>query len=114
MGVVSARAYRPISPRMRTIDQTALQAGQPVLELVDDAVDRGDHIRTRRMGANDVPVPVHGDLADLLVGDARVLLLGEADVGPLHAFEKAAHPTKLLVHYGPDGLGQLDVTGANG
>src|SRR3954469_14522256 len=103
MGVVSPRAYRPISPRMRTIDQTALEAGQPVLELVDDTVHRGDHIRTGRVGPHDVPMPVHRDLADLLVGDARIPLLGEADVGAVHAFQEAADPAQLLVDGAPDG-----------
>src|SRR5436305_14798729 len=98
---------------MRTIDQTALQAGQPVLELVDDAVGRSDDVRPRGMGAHDVPVPVHGDLADLLVGDARVLLLREADVGPLHAFQEAADTTDLLLDGGPERIRESDVTGAN-
>src|SRR5438105_11936720 len=99
---------------MGTVDEAALELLDTVLELVDDPVDGGEGVGGGRPGPHDETVAVHGDLADLPLGDAGVALLGELDLGPLHALEVPGQAGDLVLDRGAKGLGHLDVATANG
>src|SRR5437773_7562743 len=107
------RVYRLVPPRMGTAQQLALELRQLVLELGDRLVERGEGIGRGRLGADDVPVTGEDQLAHLLLGDPRVLLLHEVDLGLVHALEQPAEPRDLLRRGRPQLLGDLDVAPAN-
>src|SRR5581483_6024011 len=92
---------------------TALEALHAVLELVNHPVHCDEGVARRGPGANDVTMPVHRHLADLPLGDARVALFSETDLGAVHAVEEAAQPQDLLLDRGAQGLGHLDVAVAD-
>ena len=81
------------------------------LELVELVLELGSTARsmaTNPSGACDlaahvVTVALEGDLADLPVGDARVALLGEVDLGSVHAVEEPVQPPDLLLGHAVGG-----------
>jgi hypothetical protein len=55
--------------------------------LGDGTVDGGERVHRGHLRPDVVAVTLEGDLAELGVGDAGVLLPAEADLGPLHVEE---------------------------
>src|SRR4051812_32653472 len=99
---------------MRTTDQTPLELGHAVLQLVHDAVDRAQSVGRRSLRPDDVAVAVHGDLADLAFADPGVALLEEPDLGVVHAVDVSREATQLLLDDGAQRIRDLDVLGPDG
>src|SRR5947209_14412264 len=99
---------------MGSCDQAALELGDAMVQLGDDAVDGDEPVGRRRLGSHDVSVPVDRHLADFTVGDARVALLEEMDLGAVHPFEDATDPRQLVLDAVPQRFGDLDVASADG
>src|SRR5579871_3664423 len=79
---VRGEVYRSMPPDMGTHASLPLCLLQPVLELVDDQVDRAERVGRRGVGPDGPAVAVHGHLADLLGRDPRVALGREVDLRP--------------------------------
>src|SRR3954451_22089283 len=99
---------------MRTVDHSAFQLRHPVLQLLDDTLDRGEGIGGRSLGPHDVAVTGPGHLADLALGDPGVLFLEEMDLGSLHSVEVPGDAGELLLDRCPQGFIELDVLGPDG
>jgi hypothetical protein len=94
--------------------QLGLELVELVLELLDRPVDGHEAVGSGHPAAHVVPVPLEGDLADLLVGDPRVLLLREVDLGPVHAVEEPVEPADLLLGDPAKAIGNVGVPAAHG
>src|SRR2546427_760107 len=88
------------SPWSGRVDEPTLEPLDTVLELCHHAVHRGEGVGGGGPGPDDEPVALHRDLADLAFGAAGVALLGELDLGPLHAVEEPAQPGDLVLDRG--------------
>jgi hypothetical protein len=83
-----------------TTDHPTLHLHGLALELPDHEVDRGQRVGSGGVGSHDETVSEHGHLADLAVGDAGIVLLGEVDLGTFEHGKQSADMTDLLLHLG--------------
>src|SRR3954447_4776497 len=68
-----------------------------MLELVEREVERGFGFRRGGMGLHEVALQVQGDLAQLRVGDTRVLRLREVDFDPTGVVREPRDARHLLL-----------------
>ena len=85
-----------------------------MLELFDRQVDGGEPIRRRRFAPKVVPPALEGDLAHLLGGDPRVVLLGEVHLRPIHPPQITIEAADLLFGRRAQCRGNVGVTGTHG
>ena len=84
-------------PHVVARDPPLLDAGDLVLDLVDREIERGLRLTRRRVRLHEVLLQVHGDLAQLTIGDTRVLQLGEVDLDAARVVGEASKTGHLLL-----------------
>ena len=105
---------KPIRRRCPALDDLALELDQLVLELLDGQVERARSVGGGHLALHLVAVALDHHLADLLVGDAGVLLLGEVDPGDVHALDEAGQLADLAPGGRHQRLGRLGPPAADG
>src|ERR1039458_5018039 len=91
----------------RAPDHSALGLLELVLQLLDHQIDRDQRQAGGSVRPNGESVSAHDDLTALAIGDPRVVLLGEVDLGPVEAGTTAAEAAHLLLGRRPDLVGHV-------